>query len=141
MATAMKNTPMQDDYFALIQRLPLAPIRNQRQLAQAHAMIDELTRIPEDKLTPGQADYLEVLGDLTTKFEAPRMLDQVQCLGGLDLLKHLLEANDMNASDLGRILGQREVGSKVLRGERHISRSHAKMLGETFGLPTEIFLR
>jgi len=141
MATIMKSKPMQDDYFALIQRFPLSPIRNQRQLAQAHAMIDELTRIPEAKLTPGQADYLEVLGDLAAKFENPRMIDQVKNVSGLDVLKHLLEANDLNASDLGRILGQREVGSKLLRGERRISRSHAKTLGDRFGLPAETFLR
>jgi antitoxin component HigA of HigAB toxin-antitoxin module len=60
---------------------------------------------------------------------------------GLDVLKHLLEANDLNASDLGRILGQRELGSKILRGGRQISRSHAKALGKRFALPAETFLR
>lgn len=34
-------------------------------------MIDELTRIPEDRLSRGQSDDLEVLGDLTLKFEKP----------------------------------------------------------------------
>lgn len=57
------------------------------------------------------------------------------------MLKHLLEANDLNASDLGRILGQRELGSKLLRRERQISKSHAKTLGERFGLRAEVFLR
>jgi HTH-type transcriptional regulator/antitoxin HigA len=134
-------TMMKDDYLYLTQRLPLAPIRNRRQLREAHAMIDEMTRIPENKLTPGQADDLEVLGDLTLKFERPQMAHELEKISGLDLLKHLLEENDMNASDLGRLLGQRELGSKLLRGDRQISRSHAKRLGERFGLPAETFLR
>ena len=95
-------------------------------------MLDELTRIPESRLTPGQADYLEVLGDLTHKFEEPQMAGETDALGGVDLLRHLLEANDMNASDLGRLLGQRELGSKILRGDRQISRTNAKVLGRHF---------
>ena len=104
-------------------------------------MIDELTRHPESKLTPGQADYLEVLGDLTLKFERPQMAHELKKNSGLDLLKHLLEEKGLNASDLGRLLGQRELGSMLLRGDRQISRSHAKRLGERFGLPAETFLR
>jgi HTH-type transcriptional regulator/antitoxin HigA len=141
MATTLKKRTIRDDYLHLVERLPLTPIRNRRQLRDAHAMIDELTRIPDSKLTPGQADYLEVLGDLTLKFEGPLMDNELEKISGLDLLKHLLEENDMNASDLGRLLGQRELGSKLLRGDRQISRSHAKRLGERFGLPAETFLR
>lgn len=141
MSTTVKKKTIRDDYLKLVQRFGLTPIRNRRQLRHAHAMIDELTRVPENKLTRGQSDYLEVLGDLTTKFEAPQMTGEIKNITGMDLLKHLLEENDMNASDLGRILGQRELGSKLLRGERQISRSHAKSLGERFGLPAETFLR
>jgi antitoxin component HigA of HigAB toxin-antitoxin module len=136
-----KNAAMTDDYFALIQRFPLVPIRNGEQLKEAHAMIDDLTRIPPAQLTHGQSEYLEVLGDLALKFESPQMADEIREVSGLDVLKHLVEANDMTASDLGRVLGQRELGSKVLRGDRQISKAHAKALGRRFGLPAETFLR
>lgn len=141
MVTATKKRTIRDDYLGLIQRFPLAPIRNRQQLKAAHTMIDELTRIPEKKLTRGQSDYLEVLGDLAMKFDGPLMANEVKDVSGLDLLRHLLEENGMSASDLGRMLGQRELGSKVLRGDRQISRSHAKALGERFNLPAETFLR
>jgi antitoxin component HigA of HigAB toxin-antitoxin module len=49
--------------------------------------------------------------------------------------------HEMNASDLGRLLGNRELGSKVLRGERNISRSNAKALSAHFALPAKTFLR
>jgi antitoxin component HigA of HigAB toxin-antitoxin module len=69
------------------------------------------------------------------------MSPEVAAVTGLDVLNHLMDANDMSASDLGRLLGHRELGSKILRGEREISKSHATMLGEHFGLPPETFLR
>jgi antitoxin component HigA of HigAB toxin-antitoxin module len=141
MATTIKKKLTRDDYFELVQRFPLAPIRSYRQLKEAHAMIDELTLIPESKLTRGQSDYLEVLGDLASNFEMPQMNTALASITGLDVLKHLLEANELSASDLGRILGQRELGSKILRGDRQISRSHAKALGKRFSLPAETFLR
>jgi antitoxin component HigA of HigAB toxin-antitoxin module len=142
MATkTTKSAKANDDYFTLIQRFPLVPIRNARHLKEAHSIIDELTRIPENKLTQGQSEYLEVLGDLTLKFEMPEMANEVQGITGLDLMKHLLEANAMSASDLGRVLGQRELGSKILREDRQISKMQAKALGVHFGLPGEMFLR
>jgi HTH-type transcriptional regulator/antitoxin HigA len=141
MSTLIKPTAVSDDYFKLVLKFPLTPIRSEKQLKAAHKMIDELTRIPEGELTRGQSDYLEVLGDLTHAYEWNQMQSDLAKLSGLDVLKHLMEANEMTASDLGRCLGQRELGSKVLRGEREISKSHAKALGERFGLPAEIFLR
>ena len=130
-----------DEYLDLVRRFPLRPIRSDERLRAAHKVIDELTKIPEEQLTRDQADYLEVLGNLTSAYEDRVMLPEVASVTGLDVLNHLMEANDMSASDLGRMLGQRELGSKILRGEREISKSHAKALGGHFGLPPETFLR
>ena len=129
-----------DEFVELVRKFPLKPIRNDRQLREAHEVIDELTRIPAGKLTQDQSDYLEVLGDLTDAYESRIMSSELAEISGLDVLKHLLEANEMSASDLGRLLGNRELGSKILRGERNISKSAAKRLGEHFGLPSATFL-
>jgi len=69
------------------------------------------------------------------------MAQEMRDVTGLDLVKHLLEANDLTASDLGRILGHRESGSKMLRADRQISKMQAKALGAHFGLQAEMFLR
>jgi HTH-type transcriptional regulator/antitoxin HigA len=129
------------EYLELVRKFPLRPIRSEVQLRAAHKIIDELTRIPEERLTRDQADYLEVLGDLASAYEDRIMSPEVAPVTGLDVLNHLMDANDMSASDLGRLLGHRELGSKIVRGEREISKSHAKALGEHFGLPPETFLR
>ena len=133
--------PGRDEYLGLVRKFPLKPIRSDDQLRKAHKIIDEITRIPEEKLTRDQSDYLEVLGDLTHAYEERIISPETTRLTGLDLLNHLMEANDLSASDLGRLLGHRELGSKILRGEREISKSHAAALGKHFGLAAEIFLR
>ena len=51
------------------------------------------------------------------------------------------QTHGLTGSDVGRILGHRELGSNVLRGDRRISRAHAQALGKRFGLPPEVFLR
>ena len=142
MATLTKKTnKINDDYLSLVMRFPLKHIKDVDHLEEAHKLIDELSIIPENELTDGQRDYLLALGDLTSAFEDALIRDDMAKITGLDVLKHLLEENDMNASDLGRLLGNRELGSKILRGDREISKSHSKILGERFCLASEVFLR
>jgi HTH-type transcriptional regulator / antitoxin HigA len=141
MATKAHNQTIRDEFLELVQKFPLKPIRTQEQLEAAHAVIDELTRIPEEKLSSDQSDYLEVLGDLTLAYEQKQMEQETAEINGHKLLLHLMEEHEMNASTLGTLLGHRELGSKLVRGERSISKSNAKVLGEHFGLPAETFLR
>jgi antitoxin component HigA of HigAB toxin-antitoxin module len=46
----------------------------------------------------------------------------------------------MNASDLGRLLGQRELGPKILNGARSLSKRHIRKLSEYFGVTADTFL-
>ncbi len=141
MPAKTRNTEARDEYLDLVRKFPLKPIRTRAQLNAAHAVIDELTSIPEDRLSSDQADYLEVLGDLTLAYEQKHTDQTLADITGHRLLLHLMEEHEMNASSLGTLLGHRELGSKIVRRQRNISKSHAKSLGEHFGLPPEIFLR
>ena len=60
---------------------------------------------------------------------------------GLTLLRHLLNEHGMNGADLSRILGtSRTVGPMILRQQRSITASHARLLGNHFGLPAGAFI-
>jgi HTH-type transcriptional regulator / antitoxin HigA len=130
-----------DDYLELVRQFPLIPIRNDRHLQEAFRMIDRLSIIDEDKLTPGQADYLLVLSELVAKYENEHHAIDLSHLDGIDVLKHLLEQNGMSASDLGRLLGNRQLGTAVLRRQRQLSKSNILRLCERFGVSADLFLR
>jgi HTH-type transcriptional regulator/antitoxin HigA len=61
-------------------------------------------------------------------------------ISGLDSLKYLLEQNSMTASDLGNLLGNRSLGSKILRGERELSKAHLRILADRFKVDAGLFL-
>ena len=58
----------------------------------------------------------------------------------IEILKFLLKQNGLSGSDLGRILGQRQLGSKILRGERELSKAQIKTLAAYFSVDPGLFL-
>lgn len=133
-----------DDYFELVMRHPLKTIRSDQEWRAALKVLDPLSVIDEDKLTPGQADYLMALTDLVWAYEQqhhPVDLSQGDHADGIDVLRMLLEENGLNASDLGRLLGKRQLGSAILRRERELSKAHVLTLAAHFGISTDLLLR
>jgi HTH-type transcriptional regulator / antitoxin HigA len=57
----------------------------------------------------------------------------------LDTLKHLMEANGHSAKDLW-VLADKAVISKILAGERAISKNVAKALGAFYNVPISVFI-
>src|SRR5262245_18333063 len=133
VATKGRSARTSDDYLNLVREFPLIPIRSQRHLQEAFRMIDGLSVIDEEKLTPVQADYLLVLSDLVEKYENEHHAIDLSHRDGIDVLRHLLEENQMNASDLGRLLGNRQLGTAILRRQRQLSKTHIVRLCERFG--------
>lgn len=141
MRTATVHQSAKDEYLGLVKRLALVPIHSEQQYKAAIRMVDELSIIDEDKLSAAQADYLSVLTDLVEKYESQIYRIDLSRLSGLDALRFLLEQNGMNASDLGRLLGNRQLGSAIVRGERQLSKEHIRVLSERFRVGADLFLR
>lgn len=141
MATKARNREAgKDDYLDLVMAFPLKAIHDDAHLTRAAKVIDELTTIPEERLTQGQADYLEALSELVHSYESTRHPADISDVDGIDVLALLLEENDMSASDLGRLLGNRSLGSKILRRERGLSKTHIAILAERFKVSPSLFL-
>src|SRR6266849_1941389 len=92
-----------DTYLALVRRFPLRPIRSEAELDAAIAMIDELTY--RDDLDPGEADYLDVLGDLVQRYEDRAHPITTDDLSGAEMLAHLIEAKGVEEVDVARCNG------------------------------------
>jgi antitoxin component HigA of HigAB toxin-antitoxin module len=133
---------IRDDYFNLIKRFLLAPIRNDRQLWEAHRVLDQLAvkGTKPGALSLGERDYLAVLTDLVEKFEDAHH-PMPQFATGTAALAYLLAQHEMSASDLGRLLGNRALGAAILRGERQLSKAHIVQLSQHFKVAADLFLR
>ena len=127
-----------DDSLDLQKRLfGLRPIHNKtdyRKAVKVAAMIASL-----DNLTSEQSDYLEILTKIIADYEEKHF--EMSKHDPQEILKYLVEENKMNSSDLGRILGNRTLGSALLRGERSLSKTHIKKLAVYFSVSPALFLK
>lgn len=122
----------------LVRVFPPQAIHDGIGYANTQEMIDRLTSL--SKLTPGQAEYLETLTILFEAYEQEQEQIDTSSLSPLDTLRFLLESNDMNASDLGRLVGSRELGAKILNGTRQLSKAHIRLLADRFHVDAGLFL-
>jgi len=122
----------------LVRMFPPHAIHDAVDYENTQEVIDRLTSIP--KLTKGQAEYLDTLTVLFEAYEEERYRVETSDISGREALRYLLDRNDMTPSDLGRLLGDRSLGSRILRGERQLSKSHIRKLCERFHVSADLFL-
>jgi len=102
-------------------------------------MIDRL--MAAGKLTKGQELYLETLVQLVAAYEAQHYAIDTRRLSGIAALRYLLDENQMNASDLARLLGVHlSMGSKILKGDRSLTVEHLRTLADRFKVRPELFM-
>ena len=138
---SVKQTPrkLSGRFEQLVQTLPPQALRNDRQCAVAVEMIDRLMARP--KLTKGQELYLETMVQLVRAYEAEHHAIETSDIRGIDSLRHLLDENQMNASDLARLLGvHASMGSKILNGDRSLTVDHLRKLAVRFKVSPELFI-
>lgn len=137
-ATAAGRGPLPETFAELNAELPLRPIRDDIDYDNAIEMINRLAVL--DERAKDQQDYLETLTELVGKYEDEHFARDFSHISPLDTLKFLCKQNGMNASVLGELLGNRSLGSKILRGERQISKEHIRKLCERFAVSADLFL-
>jgi HTH-type transcriptional regulator/antitoxin HigA len=138
---ASKQAKIDHDYLELVRQFPLIPIRSESCFKEAMKVIDELSVIVEGKLKPGQSDYLMVLTDLVEKYEDAHCPLEEGFDDGVEALKYLLDQREMTASDLGRLLGNRQMGAAILRRSRQLSKANLLKLAAHFNVTADLLLR
>lgn len=92
-----------------------------------------------ESLTRAQRAHFRTLSSLVAEYE--RAIHP-PLKGGTPLqrLKALAKETEMSASELGRLLGKRTLGSVLLRGSRELSKTHIRKLCRHFHLSADYFL-
>ncbi|MHC4518367.1 MAG: helix-turn-helix domain-containing protein, partial [Planctomycetota bacterium] len=115
----------------------LRPIRSGKAYKEAMKALTTVMRVA--RRNKDQNDYLETLSGLIGEYEAKTRNVSVE-EDPIGNLRFLLEENDMTASDLGRLLGDRSLGTRVLKGERSLSKTHIKVLSRRFRVSPALFI-
>jgi HTH-type transcriptional regulator/antitoxin HigA len=141
MATTQKShrRKLPAGFAALVRMMPPQAIADVADCEGAREVIDRL--MAAGRLTKGQESYLKTLVCLVEAYEREQETIETADLTGLDMLRHLLSENGMNASDLARLLGvHASMGSKILNGERSLTVAHLRKLGVRFKVSPEMFM-
>ncbi len=138
-AKAARDDATSESFNELNAQLPLRPISDRVDLDNAMEMIDRLALLK--RRTRDQEDYLETLSTLVEKYESEHDSVGMDQLDPIETLKYLIEGRGMTASQLGNLLGERSLGSKVLTGERELSKNHIRTLCKTFNVGPQLFLK
>ena len=135
----IKKASLPGRFEELVQMSPPQAIMDDVHYENTLEIIDRL--MAAGKLTKGQALYLETLVQLVAAYEADRHAIETSHHSALDSLRHLLEENGMNASDLARLLGVHpSMGSKILRGDRSLTVEHVRTLSARFKVNPRLFI-
>ncbi len=129
--SASSNDDSQE-YFRLIKRFPLRPIKNDEQNMLAAEICDSLTD-KLDVLSAAGRDYLEVLTSLIARYES-KWSDEKTNLSPRELLQYLMQQNGLVQRDLIPEFGSASRISEFLKGERRLSIKQAKRLALRFRL-------
>ena len=124
------------DYPALVAMHPPRPIRD---AVDYENTMEIVMAMAGHELTRDQEDYLEVLSEMILHYDREREMPLKRGTP-LQRLKYLVEQSGLSASDLGRLLGNRGLGSLLLTGRRGLSKAHIRTLASHFKVRAEYFL-
>ena len=115
----------------------LRPIHAKKEYKTALKALKTIMRVPNRNLD--QNDYMKQLANTIADYEAQkyRIENKHDPVGNL---KFLIEQHNMSSSDLGRLLGNRSLGSLILNGHRALSKKHIRKLSEHFHVNPSVFL-
>ena len=134
--TKVEFARMRKDYAGLCRILTPRPIHDQVEFQNVTEITDAMAG---HKLTPDQEDYFNLLCRLIEDYEKERV--DAPKVTAREALQHLLDAHDMTAADLARLLEvHRTLGAMILRGERKLTLDHVRTLARHFGVSADVFL-
>lgn len=89
------------------------------------------------RLTPEEERLSELLTLLIEDFESKHY--QLKPASPIEVVRELMEANELKQSDMLDIFGTKSVASEVLSGKRDLSKAHIQKLSERFHVSPEVF--
>ena len=126
------------EWHAMIEELyDLRPIKNRKTYDRTMQVLRALMRIR--RRNANQNDFLKTLSALIGEYEA-KLCTTAPDDDPIKTLKFLMAENGMKPVDLGRILGDRSLATRILSRERPLNKAHILKLSEHFRVSPAIFM-
>jgi HTH-type transcriptional regulator/antitoxin HigA len=116
-------------YAKLVAQFMPRPLHDEVDYDNALEVLDSMAGF---ELNSDQEDYFDAIATFVEKYEAEHHSIADIKLKPLELIRSLMIEHSMNASDLGRLLGDRSLGSRILSGQRELSKEHIRILSQHF---------
>ena len=120
-----------DSYAELVGLFMPRPLHDEVDYRNALAVLDAMAGF---KMNADQEDYFEAIATFVEKYEAEHHAIEPSKMKPVELIRTLMEDRGMSESDLGRLLGDRSLGHRVLTGQRELSKAHIRTLADYFSL-------
>jgi HTH-type transcriptional regulator / antitoxin HigA len=132
----VKISPLTHDqipekYAELVSLLMPRPLHDEVDYRNALQVLDAMAGF---EMNADQEDYFEAISTFVEKYEARHHVVAQAAMTPVELLRSLMDEHGMNESDLGRLLGDRSLGHRILNGEREFSKAHIRLLAEHFSI-------
>ena len=120
----------------LVEVLP-QPIESETEYQRVLAIVESLMN--KQNTSTEEDSLLDLFVILVKKFESENYPHQNLSTPHSRLL-HLMEANNLQESDLIPVFGSSDLAAEVFAGKQSIDRTHAEKLSGRFNLPAKLFL-
>ena len=138
MSTATARRATAGDYLELVREFPLRPLKNKVEHEAAMRMYAKFAG--RERLTSGENDYVDALTHFIGEYEQRAHRGAMFKMTPLEVLKYLMEQNDMRTTDLGYAVGSRGLASEMLNGKRGLSKMIIQKLSVKFSVDPGLFL-
>ena len=111
------------------------PITSQRQHEEYLSVLDKLAG--KENPTPEEEKYAQVLMTLIEAYEEEH--DRIPDASPVEVLRALMEANNLRQKDLAPIFGSESIVSEVLHKKRELNKNHIEKLSRRFHVSPAAF--
>lgn len=130
-ARTVTHDDIPEAYAELVDLFMPRPLHDDVDYRNALSVLDAMAGF---EMNSDQEDYFEAIATFVEKYEAKHHALDAAGMTPVELLRSLTDEHGMSESDLGRLLGDRSLGHRILNGERELSKAHIRTLAEHFSL-------
>jgi HTH-type transcriptional regulator / antitoxin HigA len=126
-----------ESYTDLLIRYQPKPIATRTEYEAAIALASDIEH--RSNVTSEEETLLELLVTLIEKYELEHE-PVIPVSSGRSVLVHLMDAQDLEPSDLAEVLGNSEVVEQILNGAISIDMEYAQLLAKRLHVDAQVFL-